>query len=1016
MKRFLRKSVSLLLAVTLACGLAAPAAASDALGSELTQQEILLHKDTVYTNNVFWSDSYSDLRTENYVTYRPNSAVTPIVTFGEVLRERTSVLDAAAQLEDQGCRVVAGINGDFYNSANGLPVGLVITEGQLRSSDGGYHAIGFKKDGTAILGKPAIKVSLDLGYRVKDSQGKNTQIVRQAAGVNKSRVSDGGIYIYTYDFNPAHTNGATEKGVDVVCTIKSGELAVGGTLKLKVEKVLDGVTATPVEKNQVVLSVNLKSNNYYVDALRNVPVGSTVTLTATAADNRWNGVEYAVGALYSLVEEGKEVAGLANTANPRTAVGQKKDGTLVFYTIDGRRSGHSVGASLSQVARRLIELGCETAVCLDGGGSTTMSVTKPDSKTAEVVNVPSDGSNRAVSNQIFLVAKNRSATQISHFYVSPSHQYVLAGSKVEIFASAVDTNYIPTTRPCNLSASAGTMEGNVLTTPRSGGVITVTASGGSKRGSTTVYAVADPEHVAIRNNGDIISELTVIPGTVTSLTGSAARSHISLKADPEAFTWTVEGDIGTIDQSGNFTAGSPGSGRIIISAGGASAAVNVTVTGAALQTVEDFEGGVGTVAGGAGVHSAAISGGDAVRLGKGALRLEYSGLSNGPVMSNAYYEIGEEYSSVNLWVKGDGSQNILRLLSGDGSSIIATDVCSLESTEWELYSVTLPAFATVVSGFEVDGVREEIEDPVTGKILRSLMTPESGSVCIDHMVASFAGTVDREAPEIRAELQKDLWLVTADVCDAMDDILPKSAITVSYNGDPMDFLYDEATGQAILLLPGPGESHEAMRVTVTAKDASGNLGRASVNVDAYGVGHQFTDIGEYWGATYVDFLYNAGVTSGYEDGTFRPNQNISRAQFAVMLYRYLGLEEWRYADVTLPFADLDQIPNYALPAVRALYSSGIINGSTGSDGRLYFNPANSLTRAQAAAMIGRTQARGYDSVELTFSDAENIPAYALDYIRTMAAQGILSGYEDGAFRPHNNITRGQMAKILYNLM
>ena len=83
----------------------------------------------------------------------------------------------------------------------------------------------------------------------------------------------------------------------------------------------------------------------------------------------------ALGALYSLVENGAVVSGLPSGADPRTAVGQKRDGTLVFYTIDGRKSGHSIGATLQQVARRLMELGCETALCLDGGGSTTLTVT-----------------------------------------------------------------------------------------------------------------------------------------------------------------------------------------------------------------------------------------------------------------------------------------------------------------------------------------------------------------------------------------------------------------------------------------------------------------------------------------------------------------------------------------------------------------------------------------------------------------------------------------------------------------
>ena len=135
-----------------------------------------------------------------------------------------------------------------------------------------------------------------------------------------------------------------------------------------------------------------------------------------------------------------------------------------------------------------------------------------------------------------------------------------------------------------------------------------------------------------------------------------------------------------------------------------------------------------------------------------------------------------------------------------------------------------------------------------------------------------------------------------------------------------------------------------------------------------------------------------------------------------MLYRYLGLEESKYADVTLPFADNSAIPAYAVPAVRALYTEGIINGSTGKDGKLYFNPGSSLTRAQAATMIGRTQEKGYATTALTFTDTASIPSYATSYIQTMAAQGILGGYTDGSFQPHANITRGQMAKILYNLL
>ena len=280
-------------------------------------------------------------------------------------------------------------------------------------------------------------------------------------------------------------------------------------------------------------------------------------------------------------------------------------------------------------------------------------------------------------------------------------------------------------------------------------------------------------------------------------------------------------------------------------------------------------------------------------------------------------------------------------------------------------------------------------------------TPRTGTVYIDQITAAFPGTVDNAPPTVTAALDEQTQTISVKVSDLVDGVLPASSITVTRNGvaEPLEN-YDAKTGSFQYTLPAPGESGEALRITVTAVDASGNIGRASVDIDSYNVDHKFSDINDYWAATYVDFLYNANITTGYSDGTFRPNQNISRAQFAVMLYRYLKLDESKYADVSLPFADLDTIPEYAIPAVKALYTEGVISGAE-KNGRLYFNPNNALTRAQAAAMIGRTQAKGYALADLTFTDSGKIPGYADYYIRTMAAQGVINGYSDGSFKPHS---------------
>lgn len=754
-----------------------------------------------------------------------------------------------------------------------------------------------------------------------------------------------------------------------------------------------------------------------------MPVGSEVTFTVTA-NSGWEDVDYAVGALYCLAQDGVVTTGLAAGANPRTAVGQKADGTLVFYTIDGRKTGHSIGASLTQIGKRLLELGCETVLCLDGGGSTNLAVTTPDATTASIINTPSE-SNRKVTNQIFLVASNRASGRLDHFYVSAASDYVLAGSTVPVTASGVDSNYIPMDASYDLSASAGTIteQGGrqLLVTPASGGDITVTASGRGAKGSTVVHAIRTPDTLTIKNGSTALTSLTLTPGSSVNLSAEAVWNHMTLWNNGEAVTWSFTGDCGSMD-GWAFHASQPGSGTITAIAGDKRVSIPVTVSTLSLKTVENFEGATSIFRGsGSGMDVSLNHAADTVALGKGSLKLDYDLNETNEFGSGDYTaewraanstEIASSYTALNLWVYGDGSGNTLTMLYSNGTKgHLPRNIATLDFTGWKQFSIA------ATDSFSIEGLMAEAPYQATETGLVYANTPRTGTVYIDQITAAFPGTVDNTPPTVTATLDQQGWAVNIKVSDDVDGILPLSSITVARNGDTGQALegYNTGTGTLKYYLPGPGEATEATRVTVTAVDASGNIGRASVDIDPYNVGHKFTDIQDYWGATYVDFLYNADITTGYSDGTFRPNQNISRAQFAVMLYRYLKLDESKYASVNLPFADLGSIPAYAIPAVKALYTEGVITGSE-KNGRLYFNPDSALTRAQAAAMIGRTQAKGYALADLTFSDSASIPAYAAYYIRAMVGQRVISGYSDGAFKPHSNITRGQMAKILYNLM
>ena len=181
MKALSRKCTAFLLSLTLLLTLAPTALASEALGDDLDLRSTTLNRGAELGEGTFWSNTFSDLRQENYVVYTPNTSVTPIVTYGDYTTATSTVSAAAKRLEEQGLRVVAGINGDYYDTLNGAPLGTVMTGGVLRVASVSNYAVGFRADGTAILGAPALAMQVE---------SANTSF--SLAAVNQVRYSYGG--------------------------------------------------------------------------------------------------------------------------------------------------------------------------------------------------------------------------------------------------------------------------------------------------------------------------------------------------------------------------------------------------------------------------------------------------------------------------------------------------------------------------------------------------------------------------------------------------------------------------------------------------------------------------------------------------------------------------------------------------------------------------------------------------------------------------------------------------------
>ncbi|WP_138756597.1 S-layer homology domain-containing protein, partial [Paenibacillus sinopodophylli] len=115
---------------------------------------------------------------------------------------------------------------------------------------------------------------------------------------------------------------------------------------------------------------------------------------------------------------------------------------------------------------------------------------------------------------------------------------------------------------------------------------------------------------------------------------------------------------------------------------------------------------------------------------------------------------------------------------------------------------------------------------------------------------------------------------------------------------------------------------------------------------SYEVKFNFSDTTGHWAESMIQQAVSEGIVNGYRDGTFKPNQTVTRAEFVVMLMNALGAQG---EGTTLTFTDKSKIGAWAQTAVAQAVQAGLITGF--ADGS--FHPDSEITRAEVAVMIGR---------------------------------------------------------------
>ena len=502
----------------------------------------------IYSDKIAPGLEYKELHADDQrgfvFEYTPQMGTVPIVVNGGNVFGRVTLGNMINKASDTGdVNVTAGINADFFSMQTGVPLGVMINDGKLYASCEGGNAFGLYPNGLAVIGKPETDITLTIGNREDKIEYFN-----KYPSVYE-------IYVLNSDYND--TTKSKEPSLEIVVKPERDSVItqwcdISGVITDIYRDSNDSV----IEDGYIVITIANECKFY--EKYKDVKIGDEVNLTFRCADE-WRDVVTAVGGGDIILEHGIMPDGIVDEEhegldNPRTAVGITREGKVIFFAVDGRRKGHSIGLTLEELASAMRGFDCVQALNFDGGGSTTVIVKDNVTGDYKLKNRPTDGEQRRISSSILFVNKMQSDGTADNIKITPSSPYVLSkGGKVPLGINVFDAAYtfIETGAECDyeLSNDIGYIED---------GVFTATAESGS--GILTARLNIEGRVLTAETEITIVPTLTdfeVIPeaeyigfGGTMQLNFKGYRLTYETFVSPDRFT--IECDSGTVDSDGVF--------------------------------------------------------------------------------------------------------------------------------------------------------------------------------------------------------------------------------------------------------------------------------------------------------------------------------------------------------------------------------------------------------------------------------------------------------------------------------
>lgn len=169
-----------------------------------------------------------------------------------------------------------------------------------------------------------------------------------------------------------------------------------------------------------------------------------------------------------------------------------------------------------------------------------------------------------------------------------------------------------------------------------------------------------------------------------------------------------------------------------------------------------------------------------------------------------------------------------------------------------------------------------------------------------------------------------------------------------------------------------------------------------------------SDIAGHWAESVITQWQSKGLIQGYEDGTFKPGNTITRAEFVTLMNNAKGF----WSEGSINFSDVKN-GSWFYSAVARAVAAGYVKGY--SDGS--FKPNNTITRAEATVMIANTaKLSANEAGAYRFTDIGSIPAWARGSVGAVVAAGYMTGYPDGSFDANASISRAEAVSSLNRML